>query len=124
MTDDVFAWNFPGGRIHDIDEVVGAVATKSYVVPAGERWKVLGGMIERDVNADCSVMVYNEAGHKIFYLSYAAAGLTVVPVPNNTDLKSNYGRDLILDAGDYIKVTWGGGQTNPRVTIRVLKVEI
>lgn len=124
MTDDVFAWNFPGGRIHDIDELVGAVATKSYVVPAGERWKLLGGMVERDTSATLDVRGYNAADHDIYFLSDAVAGTYTVEVPNKADFKRNYGGDIILEAGDYIKIVWGAAQTNPRVTIRVLKVEI
>lgn len=114
----------PLALLKEIDEQVGAVATKSYTVPANEKWLLLMGRIERDTSATIEVRHYNDGDHTIGLLSTLSAGTTYCPVPNNANYKSLYFASVIMKEGDYIKIDWGAAQTNPRVVLRFLRCAV
>ena len=113
----------PYAKIYEVDELVGAVATKSYTCPANRRWRLLSGVIDRDVSATLLVHLYNDADHPYHNVAGASAGTTSLDIPSASDQKMNYGGDgVLLGPGDYLKITWGATQTNPRVTLRFLEI--
>ena len=104
-------------KIVDNFEVLGAVASKTFTVPAGKRWLVYGGYFERDVNATMDIEAYNAANHAIYRFKdqYGAA---------TTNLSWGADFPVPLDAGMYVKYTWGAGQTTPEVSLLVTEYPI
>jgi len=113
----------PYAKIYEVDELVGAVAGKTYTCPANRRWLFLTGRIERDTSATLVVNLKNASDHVYMGLTYETAGTTNLEVPNLPDQKQNYGgKAALLTPGDYINIEWGAAQTNPRVTLRFLEI--
>lgn len=130
MTD--FVWIFPGGKHISNFETLGAVATKSFTVPADKRWVVQGFMyVERDANATLDIALHDKDDNKIADLiTQVAAGTTNLFFPESIagtagDLETwKMLKNLVLDEGWYVKVTWGAAQTTPEVSFPVLEVDV
>lgn len=98
-------------------EELGAVALKKFTVPAGKRWLVYGGYFERDQNATMDIEAYDSSDNAIYrFKDQYGAGVTNL----------SWGADIIvpLDAGMYVKYTWGVAQTTPEVTLLVTEYPI
>jgi len=126
----ILAWTFPAGNILHNYETLGAVATKSFTVPSGKKWLFLGFMyVERDANATLDIALHNEDDDKICDLiTQVAAGTTNLYFPEA--IAASAGdlavwemlKNMPMDAGWYIKVTWGAAQTTPEVCCPVLEI--
>ena len=105
-----------GADVEDNQSTLGAVATKTFTVPAGKRWLVYGGYAERDVGSTLDIAFYTSGDKLIFafpqvtsgstniswgIVATASAQQTTIPIP--------------LKAGQYVKYTWSMAQTTPEV---------
>lgn len=111
---------------YDKDATAGGLwtSTTTYVVevPTGKRWVVLGGVINRDANATAQCFLYDSSDNIIGVLASegASTGLTTFPT-------SSYqiGTSWILDAGEYVKTTFGAAQgANAYHTFVVLEMDV
>jgi len=121
-----FSWIFLGGKCVDNYEVLGAVATKSFVVPSGKKWLVLSGYVERDASGTLAIGSYTDADKLMLQLMVAGAGTSNVswaPSATGGNGSTVIPCIVILKAGQYIKYTWGVAQTTPEVTLNVLEVD-
>lgn len=116
---NVFAWTFPGGRRVTNFQTLGAVATHTQTVPAGKRWLLLGGSIERDVNATLQCTITDADDNILIESDTEAAGTTRVQLAGLFKVLPQ-----VCEAGDKIILTWGAGQTTPEISIIILEVEI
>jgi len=123
---------WPAGKIKSNWETLGAVATKSFTVPTGKAWKVLGFMyVERDANATLDIALHDSDDKKLADLiTQVAAGTTNLFFPESIagtagDLETwKMLKDLVLPAGWYVKVTWGAAQTTPEVSFPVVEINV
>jgi len=113
---DVFAWTFPGGKRVTNVETLGAVAIKTWTVPAGKRWFVLGGYAERDQNATLDIWATDTSDKIIWGRDQEAAGVT--------NIGWNVPGLLVLDATDKFVYTWGAAQTTPEISLLVLEIDL
>ena len=112
-------------KIVDNFATLGAVALKTFVVPAGKRWQVYGGRAERDVGTTLDIEFYNSDDKLIFAFAQVASGATIISwgvVYTATTHKLS--ESVPLDAGDYVKYTWGLAQTTPEVTCLITESPI
>jgi len=107
---------FLGGKRITNVETLGAVAIKTWTVPTGKRWLVLGGYAERDQNATLDMWATDSGDKIIWSKDQVAAGVT-----NIGWLVDGI---LIIDAGDKFVYTWGAAQTTPEISLLVLEVGI
>lgn len=121
---NVFAWTFPGGRRITNVETLGAVATKTWTVPDGKRWLVIGGHAERDVAATFDLKVTDNAGKTLQQCEQVAAGATVVSFGNIANESEVAFNPFPLDEGDKIVITWGVAQTTPEIALLVLEIDV
>ena len=115
---------FPNGDLEDNVETLGAVATKTWTVPAGKRWLIIGGYAERDVNATLDLKVTDSADKTIMIMPQIAAGTTNIGFGNFATDATWAFNPFILDAGYKIVLTWGAGQTTPEIALLVLEIDI
>lgn len=119
-----FSFTFPGGKLVDNVETLGAVATKTWVVPAKKRWLVIGGYMERDANATADLYITDAADDVVMICAQIAAGVTNIGFGNfATDAEFAF-NPFILDAGYKIVITWGAAQTTPEISLLVLEIDI
>jgi len=132
MTDEVMAWIFQGGKIKSNHETLGAVATKSFTVPANQRWMVQGLMsIEVDVDHTIDIGLY-DANDKLLggITQIAAPGVGTYYFPQQIAATAaslefwKMLKGLIMDVGWYVKITWGVAQTTPEVSFPVVEISI
>lgn len=116
-----FMFTFIGGRPVLQFTHLGAVTSHSFTVPAGKRWLVFGGEVERDANAALSLYVYNAADELIMVIFSEGAGVAEhdwgVWVSSTPTESRSISHPILLGSGDYLKVVWGAAQTTPVVTI-------
>lgn len=130
MTDEIMAWTFQGGKIKSNYETLGAVSTKSFTVPAGQRWMALGFMyVERDANATLDIALHDADDNKIADLiTQVAAGTTNLYFPESIagtagDLETwKMLKGMVMEVGWYVKITWGAAQTTPEVCFPVVEI--
>jgi len=128
---EVFAWTFPAGKHVSNYETLGAVATKSFTVPAGKRWIVQGFMvIEVDVDHTIDIGLYDSDDKLmggITQIAAPGAGTYYFPqqiVGTAASLEFwKMLKNLVLGPGWYVKITWGAAQTTPIVAFPVLEVD-
>lgn len=88
-------------------------STHLWTVPAGKRWYLIAGGIKRDAAQTCVVHI-EDASAKLYYrLSAVAAGTSWVGFPNDETEGCPKGHEavpIIIDAGEIIRVTFGGAQ--------------
>ena len=112
-------------KIVDNFATLSAVATKTFVVPAGKRWLVFGGRAERDVGTTLDIEFYNSDDELIFAFAQITSGATTISwgvVYTATTHKLS--EAVPLDASDYVKYTWGQAQGTPEVTCLVTESPI
>lgn len=113
------------GRPKDNYEVLGAVTTKSFIVPAGKRWLVIGGTAERDVSASMQIEIYNASNKVALRGAYTAAGTTLISWGSMAVVAADrIGFPILLETGMYVKYTWGAAQTSPEVTCLVMEYDL
>jgi hypothetical protein len=96
---------------------LGAVATKTFTVPAGHRWLVYGGRAERDVNCTLDIEFYNSDDKLIYaFAQITSGGTTISWGVVYTATTHKLSEPVPLDAADYVKYTWGETQATPEVT--------
>lgn len=124
-------FTFEGGRLVSNFETLGAVATKSFTVPTGKRWKVLGFLYaERDANATLDLTLLHGATEIQILITQIAAGVTNINVPfsiaaDGPSLETwKILKGMILDATWAVKVDWGAAQVTPEVSFPVLEIDI
>jgi len=106
--------------IEDNAETLGAVATKSFTVPAGKRWLVFGGSAERDVGSTLDIALYTSGGKQIMAFAQVASGATTVSWGiMATATAQQMTVPIPLKAAQYVKLTWSMTQTTPEVTCQV-----
>lgn len=128
---EVFAWTFQGGTVKSNWETLGAGATKSFTVPAGKRWLVLGFMsIEVDVDHTIDIGLYDDADKllgEITQIGAPGAGTYYFPHQISGTAASlefwKMLKGLVLPAGWYVKITWGAAQTTPEVSFPVVEID-
>jgi len=115
------AYQFPEWtKIVDNCETLGAVTFKKFTVPAGKRWLVFGGSAERDVSATLDIAIYNAGDKLIMANAQVGAGTTTISWGSFYTATANALMNAIpLDAGSYVKYTWGAAQTTPEVSCLV-----
>ncbi|GAI69232.1 unnamed protein product [marine sediment metagenome] len=90
--------------------------------PAGKRWFLLGGYIDRDVAATCVVRIRDSAANFLRSLSDAAASTVRIPLIENEFAQTGI---FILDPGDYVHVYFGVAQGAAAfASCQVLEVDI
>ena len=92
-------------------------------VPLGKRWFLLYGSFYRDANQTANVQILNAADKTVGYLgSYGATtGIAGYPLYSSTSVPEC----IILDAGWYIYITFGGAQgANAYATAVVIEVQM
>lgn len=98
---------------YDIDATAGGLWTDTthfkVTVPTGKRWKVLGGVINRDANQTVVVDVYNSSNDIILRLDSRSAGTGITEFPSQ-NYNSYVATGLYIDAGMYIQATFGAAQ--------------
>lgn len=98
-------------------QTLGAVATHTETVPAGRRWLLLGGDIERDAAATLQISIRDTANNVIIRSKTEPAGTTRVDVASLF-----YTMPQPLDPAWDILVTWGVAQTTPEISLEVLEI--
>lgn len=98
-----------------------------YEVPSGKKWIVIGGIVNRDVSSTMSVRAYNSSDEIIhqFISEGAATGITTWPHTTGTTGNMQGVRAIILDEGDYVKLTFGTAQgASAEASCVVVEVDI
>lgn len=130
-----FSWMFPGGRVVDNRSttalVNNTVKSESITVPANKRWLVIGGAMQNadNVTRICQAVVYNEADQLLFQIFYASLATTVrgyFPSEASDTYRTAICYPLILEAGQYAKLTWqaGGASTGGTAEFSFMVLEI
>lgn len=117
---------FEGGKLKDNYEELGAVDDHSFTVPAGKRWKFTPcGYLERDTSATLEIAIYDPDDNKLFDIDNWTAATSNLPFPKSfgSVQRLETFKRLILDAGYYLKATWGATQTSPVVCWIVYEVD-
>lgn len=129
MVSQIMAFIFHGGELLDLYETLGAVSSKTWTCPAGKRWLILGAYIERDANATLTLELFNVSDKRLGYpaeQTLIGAGVTNIYFWRKALLVANYiypiSEMMLLKEGDYIKATWGAGQTTPEVALIYIEV--
>ena len=126
----VHVFTFQGGKLKSNFETLGAVATKSFTVPAGKRWIVLGLMsIEVDQDHTIDIGLYDSADTLLGNITQIAEpGVGTYYFPGQIAATAaslefwKMLKGLVLEGGWYVKVTWGVAQTTPEVSFPVLEL--
>jgi hypothetical protein len=97
---------------YDIDATGGGLWTDTThykaTVPTYKRWWLYGGVVNRDANQTCDVMVYNSANKIVLYLADQAAGTGISHYPDST--LAQVQMPIAIPAGGYVQATFGGAQ--------------
>lgn len=98
------------------------------IVPTGYRAFVLGGYVEREVSGTVTVKAYDVGDNIIASMDYQAAATGSSTWPTNTDSTAMLGcggYPIILDAGEYVLVTFGAAQSTAAfASVRWLEVKV
>jgi len=127
---ECLAWTFPAGTVKSNWETLGAVATKSFTVPAGKRWLILGLLsLEVDVDNTIDIGLYDSADKLLGGITQIAApGAGTYYFPgqiSGTPASLEFWKMLkgmLLPAGWYVKITWGAAQTTPEVSFPIVEI--
>lgn len=86
---------------------------QKYIVPAGKRWLLIGGNVNRDVSSTLLVRLHDAANKVILTLANESAGTGVTVFPNGGTNDENFRPigPIILDAGEYVRILFGTAQT-------------
>jgi hypothetical protein len=106
--------------IEDQAATLGAVATKTFIVPAGKRWLVFGGYAERDVGSTLDIALYSSGDKIIMAFPQVTSGSTNISwgiIATATAQQMTV--PIPLKAGQYVKYTWSMTQGTPEVTCHV-----
>jgi hypothetical protein len=91
-------------------------------VPTYKRWWLFGGVVNRDANQTCDVMVYDSSNNIVLYLADQAAGTGISHYPDST--LAQVQMPIPLEAGMYVQATFDGAQgANAYASCYVLEVE-
>lgn len=85
----------------------------TFTVPAGKRWFLIAGSMNRDANTWAVVDFYDSADKNIMRLAECSPATGRTGYPNNSAVNAMEGHKaipMILDAGEYIKLTFGAAQ--------------
>ena len=144
MTDDVFAWNFPGGRlvqvVRSITLVNNTQKIEDVTVPSGERWLLLGVKMANmdDVDRVVSVEIYKEAAktnllRSLMYFTCATLKIRQFPSWPSGGISGSSTfqyAPVVLEAGNTLSCIWEAGGASAGVVdvdglvVEYLKVEI
>lgn len=85
---------------------------QEYTVPSGKRWYLLGGIVNADVNATCTVRIEDSSNNIIQQLHYESArtGICAYPQQYSSGYSQNAPFIMILDAGELVKIVMGAAQ--------------
>lgn len=103
-----------------------STTTYEATVPVSKRWYFLYGMVDPDASATVAVHVKNSADKILTLLTNVAAGTAIISVPNTVASSTTLNPDglIVMDAGDYIGVTFGAAQgTGADVNFSFLEVD-
>lgn len=121
-----FAWTFPAGKFDDNFETLGAVATKTWTVPTGKKWLILGGNAERDASATF-VASLRTAADKLLITLCSFAAHTLHCGFSSAETVTNINQQIAFPAfavaGQKIIYTWGVAQTSPEITLSILEID-
>jgi len=91
-------------------------------VPSGKRWFLLGGITYRSVSSTLTGAIHDSSDNMLYYVCSAAAATGYVMYPQTT---FQLGTPAVLDAGDYVNITFGTAQdANAFCTCVVLEVDV
>lgn len=84
----------------------------TYTVPDNMRWILICGIVKPSDAATVTVQAFDAADKNLAYLAYAAASTNPCMYPQQTAgiYSAQGGLPLILDGGEYIKITCGAAQ--------------
>lgn len=85
---------------------------QKYTVPAGLRWILIGGQVTRDANETLTVTIKDASDQLINKLTLQSAATNTVPLLTGSSSTHCHhsGYPLILDAGEYVHIEFGGAQ--------------
>lgn len=104
-----------------------STTAQEYTVPAGKRWFVLGGYVKRDASSTLAVVAYDVSDKIIMYFDYqaAATGQTAWPCQDAHDRAVNPSYPIILDAGEYVGISFGSAQgAGAEASCIILEIDI
>lgn len=94
-----------------------------YICPTGKRWFLYGGVVYRDANETLNILIRDSSDRVVSYLCDEAAGTGYKHYP--TSLIGYFTRPQVLDAGEYVDITFGGAQgAGAKATCCVLEVDV
>jgi len=123
------AFTFIGGKLVTNQETLGAVSSKTWTVPSGKRWVILGGYAERDQSATFRVSITDASDKNLMLTELLGAATTDISFGGLNNLPWTTGLNPMqfpfpVDAGMKIVYTYGAAQTTPEVALLVLEIQI
>lgn len=85
----------------------------TFTVPTGKRWYLRGGTIYRTVASTCTCFLHDSSDAPLLQLGNYAAGTGRAGYPNSDGTTATEGYKavpIVMDAGEYIKLTFGVAQ--------------
>ncbi len=79
------------------------------VVPAGKRWILLNGVVNRDASQTVNVSVRDSTDARIYWVLTEGAATGENQFPEDSLISS--GKPIIMDPADYIHYQFGGAQS-------------
>lgn len=81
------------------------------IVPAGKRWILLGGVVNRDASSTLTIYVKDASDNIIHLVLYSGATAALTTWPDNADSEKTYiFHPIILDVGEYVEFSFGAAQ--------------
>lgn len=113
---------------YDKDGTAGGrwITTTNYTctVPAGKRWYLFGGNINRAPSSTCSGAIYDSGDAIIHLLCDYSAGTGSTAYPETANV-GNLVMPIPMDEGDYFKMAFGTAQdANAYGTCLVLEIDV
>lgn len=103
-----------------------STTTFKVICPSTKRWFLIGGAAFRKQSSTMSAQIRNGADKVILYLGEHAAGATICGYPATTGGLTGVPTTMpVLDAGDYVLLTFGTAQDSDSwATCVVLEIDI
>ena len=105
-----------------------ATTTKFKVTcPAGKRWFVIAGSINRAVSSTLDTRIYDESDVVLYMVDNQGAATGITSFPNKTAnaLIAPTAYPLVMDAGDYLDMSFGTAQNaSSWASFTVLEVDV
>lgn len=99
-----------------------STTVQEYEVPSDKRWFLLPSLVLLDVSSTLSIYLFDSADKTIAILGTYSAGTGAKPYPMGTSV---FGRGVVLDAGEYIKITCGTAQgAGAKASCIVLEIDV